>query len=165
MSEPTHGPQEPAVEPVVEPAGEPSRRTAIQAVTVAAGAVYVGALGYPVYRYLGTAADEALKDAAVKEVTLEVADLAPNSALMFKFAGRPALLIRHADETWTALSATCTHLACTVSYEPEKQRIYCACHGGVYDPKTGNNVSGPPPKPLKAYQAVYADGKVVVSRD
>jgi Rieske Fe-S protein len=64
-----------------------------------------------------------------------------------------------------ALDAKCTHLGCTVQYEADKNRIYCACHGGVYDARTGANVSGPPPKPLKRYVVRPApEGGVVVSR-
>lgn len=83
---------------------------------------------------------------------------------MFKFGTTPAMLIHHTDGSWVALGAVCTHLACTVSYEPEQSRIYCACHGGVYDPKTGQNVAGPPPKPLTRYSVEVQDGRIVVTK-
>ncbi|MBI2298232.1 MAG: Rieske (2Fe-2S) protein [Armatimonadetes bacterium] len=142
----------------------PTRRTFVRVLTGMAGAAYVAALGYPVYKYLGTAADEALQEASVKEVALDAAHLPLNAALMFKFAGRPAMLIHHSDDTWSAYSAICTHLGCTVAYEPERGRIHCACHGGVYDARSGRNVSGPPPKPLTPFQTSVVEGKVVVSR-
>jgi cytochrome b6-f complex iron-sulfur subunit len=142
----------------------PSRRLFVKVATGVAGVAYVAALGYPIYKYLGTAADEALAEAAVKEVSLDAANLPLNAALMFKFGGRPAVLIHHPDGSWTALSAICTHLGCTVAYEPDQHRIHCACHGGVYDPVTGANVSGPPPKPLTVFQTALVEGKVVVSR-
>ena len=56
------------------------------------------------------------------------------------------MLIHHEDGTWSAFSAVCTHLGCTVKYEPEQNRIYCECHGGTYDPYTGAAVAGPPPE-------------------
>jgi cytochrome b6-f complex iron-sulfur subunit len=83
---------------------------------------------------------------------------------MFRFGSFPAMLIHHADGSWSCLSAVCTHLGCTVSYEPDPERIHCACHGGVYDARTGANVSGPPPKPLAAYKLEVRDGTVAVSR-
>ena len=156
-------PVQPAVEPAAQPAS-PARRALVQVATGAAGLTYLTALGYPVYRYLNTAAQEALEEASVKEVTLDVSELPPNAALMFKFGGRPAMLIRHDDGSYTALSAICTHLGCTVAYQPDQHRIHCACHGGVYDPATGANVSGPPPKPLQTFHTALAEGKVVVSR-
>jgi cytochrome b6-f complex iron-sulfur subunit len=51
-----------------------------------------------------------------------------------------------------------------VQYEPDKDRIHCACHGGVYDAYTGKNVSGPPPKPLKIFKVAVADTGITVSR-
>ncbi|MCX7824061.1 MAG: Rieske (2Fe-2S) protein, partial [Verrucomicrobiae bacterium] len=123
------------------------------------------ALGYPIYRYLKSPVEKAAQEAAVTEVTLKDAQKLPaGSALMFRFGSKPSLLIHHSDGTWTALSAVCTHLGCTVQYQAEKQRIFCACHGGVYDPKDGRNVSGPPPKPLRRYEVKVTDAAVVVSR-
>ncbi len=142
-----------------------SRRKFVKAGMAAAGAAYAAALGYPLFRYLATPAERAAALAAVKEVTLADADKLPReSALMFKFAGRPALLLHHADDTWTALTAVCTHLGCTVQFDKDRKAIYCACHGGMYNPKTGANISGPPPKPLLVFKAQILPGKVVISR-
>lgn len=130
-----------------------------------AGAVYAAAIGYPVYRYLASPVEKAAEEGAITEVTLKGAAKLPQaSVLMFKFAAKPSLLIHHSDGTWSALSAVCTHLGCTVQYQPEQQRIFCACHGGVYDPRTGNNIAGPPPKPLRRYESKVAGDDVIVSR-
>ena len=106
------------------------------------------------------------EEAAVTAVSLKDAQRLPaGSSLMFKFGWQPSLLIHHADGTWSAFSAVCTHLGCTVQYQPEQHRIYCACHGGVYDAVTGANISGPPPRPLRRYEVkLVADGGVIVSR-
>ncbi|MGA7258145.1 MAG: Rieske (2Fe-2S) protein [Terracidiphilus sp.] len=131
----------------------------------AAGLCYAAALGYPVYRYLASPAEMAASEAAVTEVTLKDAEKLPaGSALMFKFGSSPAMLIHHNDNTWVALTAVCTHLGCTVQYEPDLNRIHCACHGGVYDPYTGANVSGPPPHPLKRFKVTVGAADVQVSR-
>lgn len=129
------------------------------------GLCYLGAIGYPVYRYLASPIERAEGLAAITEVTLKDAQkLEAGTALMFKFGSKPALLIHHKDDSWVALDAVCTHLGCTVQYEPDKNRIHCACHGGVYDPRTGANVSGPPPRPLKQYKVNVTPDGVVVSR-
>jgi len=142
-----------------------SRKYFIQVAIGGAGFCYAAALGYPVYRYLASPVERAESAAAVTEVTLNDAQkIAPGSVLMFKFGSKPAMLIHHKDDTWTAMLAVCTHLGCTVQYEPDKNRIYCACHGGVYDPKTGANVSGPPPKPLKKFNVKINEQSVLVSR-
>ncbi len=142
-----------------------TRRTFVRVALGGAGLGYAAAIGYPVYRYLASPVERAASAAAVTEVTLKDAQkLAPGSVLMFKFGAKPSMLIHHKDDTWVALDAVCTHLGCTVQYEPANNRIHCACHGGVYDPNTGANVSGPPPKPLKKYRVTVTADAVVVSR-
>lgn len=131
----------------------------------AVGAVYMGAIGYPVYEYLATPAQRSEEAAAVTQTTLESAgNLPKNSAMMFKFGAKPGMLIHHSDDSWSAFSAVCTHLGCTVKYEPEQSRIFCACHGGTYDPATGANVAGPPPKPLTKFNVEVKDASVIISR-
>ena len=184
MDQPTNEAIEPQAEPTAEPAAEAAeaaccccacgdadapeskgRRAAVAAVVGAAGLVYAAGLAYPAYKYLATAAELSAAEEAQTDITLDGADtLAPGAAMTFKFAGKPALLIHQADGSWSAMTAVCTHLGCTVAYQADQNRIHCACHGGVYDPKTGANVSGPPPAPLKTFNVSVAAGKVVVSR-
>jgi cytochrome b6-f complex iron-sulfur subunit len=142
-----------------------SRNAFLRLALGGAGAVYAAALGYPVYRYLASPVEKAAQESAVTEVTLkDVKKLPFGSMLIFKFGAKPGLLIHHADGTWTALSAVCTHLGCTVQYQPDQHRVFCACHGGVYDPKTGGNVAGPPPKPLQRYEVKLVGEDAIVSR-
>ncbi len=155
---------EPIQQETMGPA-EPRTRRAFLAAAGVAGIGYAAALAYPVYRYLASPSEMALSAAAVKEVTLKDAQKLPvGSVLMFKFGPRPAMLIHHQDGQWIALNAVCTHLGCTVQYEPGPDRIHCACHGGVYNAYTGANVSGPPPKPLQLYKVTVSDSSVEVSR-
>ena len=145
--------------------GDTCTRRAFLGAASVAGIGYAAALAYPVYRYLASPSEMALSASAVTEVTLKDAQKLPaGSVLMFKFGTAPAMLIHHADNTWVALTAVCTHLGCTVQYEPQMDRIHCACHGGVYNPHTGANVSGPPPKPLKLFKVAVNDTGVEVSR-
>lgn len=144
---------------------EMHRRAFIYGLAAMAGCGYAAAIGYPVYRYLASPVEKAATAAAVNEISLPKADELPKgSALVFKFGTAPALLIHHADDTWSAMSAVCTHLACTVQYEADQNRIYCACHSGVYDPKTGANVAGPPPRPLTLFKVTVHPGSVTVTR-
>lgn len=142
-----------------------TRRAFVQAGVGAFGACYAGAIAYPIYRYLDTPAQRAAELAAVTEVVLEGADkLEKGVAKPFRFGFKPAVLIHQKDGSWTAFDAVCTHLGCTVKYEADKDRIHCACHGGVYDATTGAVKSGPPPKGLTRYSVEVKDGEVVVSR-
>ena len=153
--------------PIEEHAEHPEsgRRAFLAAAAGVAGLCYVGALSYPIYRYLSSPSEMALGASAVTEVTLKDAQKLPaGSVLMFKFGASPAMLIHHKDDRWVALSAVCSHLGCTVQYEADADRIHCACHGGVYNAYTGANVSGPPPKPLRAFKVAINDAGVTVSR-
>ena len=158
-------PEESRLKPVAEEPGEVATRRFFLGAAGAAGLLYTAALAYPIYRYLASPEEMASEATAITEVTLKDAQkLPPASVLMFKFGTAPAMLIHHEDGRWVALSAVCTHLGCTVQYEPQADRIHCACHGGVYNPYTGANVSGPPPKPLRLFKVAVNDTGVEVSR-
>ncbi|MGA3370280.1 MAG: Rieske (2Fe-2S) protein [Terracidiphilus sp.] len=159
MTELTH------LAPISGENGEKNTRRAFLVAAGAAGVAYTAALAYPIYRYLASPEEMASNAVAVTEVTLKDAQKLPlGSVLMFKFGPSPALLIHHQDGRWISMTAVCTHLGCTVQYEPQADRIHCACHGGVYNPYTGENVSGPPPKPLKLFKVAVNDAGVNISR-
>ena len=116
---------------------------------------------YPVVRYISPPdVPEAETQSAVAGREGEVK---PNEGKIFRFGGRPALLIRTADDGYKAFEATCTHLNCTVQYRGDLKQIWCACHNGFYD-LTGKNAGGPPPRPLEEYQVNVANGEIVVTR-
>ena len=60
---------------------------------------------------------------------------------------RQVVFLVKSGERVTALSSTCTHLGCRVSWDSEAEQLKCPCHGGVYD-RTGAVIAGPPPAPL-----------------
>jgi menaquinol-cytochrome c reductase iron-sulfur subunit len=70
-------------------------------------------------------------------------------------------LVKTGENAVTALSSTCTHLGCRVSWVVETQQLKCPCHGGVYD-KTGAVVAGPPPAPLPRFSTRIEGGQVLV---
>jgi thiosulfate dehydrogenase [quinone] large subunit len=72
--------------------------------------------------------------------------------------GSPDILIRQADGSLSAFSAVCTHAGCTVGYDGRE--IYCPCHGGVYNPETGEVESGPPPEGLAPKTVVERGGQI-----
>jgi len=60
-----------------------------------------------------------------------------------------------------ALSNICTHLGCGVRWDADRNAFTCPCHSGVFD-KTGNVVSGPPPRPLNRLQTKVAAGRIQI---
>ena len=116
---------------------------------------------YPVLRYL---IPPPVADLGGDEVVAsKVGDLKPNGSEIFRFGTRPALLLLTAEGEYRALSAVCTHLSCTVQYRNDLHQIWCACHNGLYD-LNGRNVSGPPPRPLEAFEVHVRGDEIVVSR-
>ena len=61
----------------------------------------------------------------------------------------------------SALSSTCTHLGCRVSWNPDDQVLKCPCHGGVFD-RTGAVKAGPPPAPLAKLETRVENSQVLV---
>jgi Rieske Fe-S protein len=85
---------------------------------------------YPILRYLIPPSDTDLgSDTAVAG---RVGELRRNTGKIFRFGNRPALLLLTPEGEYRAMSATCTHLNCTVQYRSDLRRVWCACHNGLY---------------------------------
>lgn len=74
----------------------------------------------------------------------------------------PYILIHMEDGTWHAYEQKCTHLSCAVYYRPGTGKIECPCHNGWFDAKTGENIQGPPPRPLPKLEVVVNEDKIYV---
>ena len=120
-----------------------------------------GNIVYPLWRYLiPPAIAEATTDSVVAG---KVAEFKNGSGTIVKFGSRPAIVVRTAEGEFRAFSAVCTHLDCTVQYKADTSQLWCACHNGHYD-LHGRNVSGPPPRPLEAYDAAEQGDEIVISK-
>ena len=127
------------------------------------GGLFASALSfiYPVLRYL---VPPRLTDMGGDTVVAgKVGELRPNNGKIFRFGSRPGLLMLGSDGQYRALSATCTHLSCTVQYRGDLRQVWCACHNGMYD-LAGRNLSGPPPRALEQYDVHVRGDEIIVSR-
>jgi cytochrome b6-f complex iron-sulfur subunit len=61
-----------------------------------------------------------------------LADLPPGSALRFSTAAFDGFVVND-DGTIRALSATCTHMGCTLRFRPDPGDLRCPCHGASFD--------------------------------
>jgi len=140
---------------------QPTRRRLAEVILGGGLVASIVSFVYPVLRYL---VPPALPDLGGDEVVAgKVGELKPNSFKIFRFGSKPGILVLTADGEYRALSATCSHLSCTVQYRTDLHQVWCACHNGLYD-LTGRNVSGPPPRPLDPYQVHVRGEEIVVSR-
>jgi Rieske Fe-S protein len=61
-----------------------------------------------------------------------------------------------------AFSSRCTHLGCTVN-QVANGRIFCPCHGSVFDASTGAVLQGPATAPLPRVRITVENGGVYAS--
>jgi Rieske Fe-S protein len=124
------------------------------------GATLVAIL-YPIVRFM--IPPEVIEATQSSAVAGKVAEIAANSGKIFKFGNKPGLLIRTPSGELKAFSAVCTHLDCIVQYQPDEKRIWCACHNGQYN-LNGQNIGGPPPRPLEEYVVNTRGDDIVVTK-
>jgi Rieske Fe-S protein len=75
-------------------------------------------------------------------------------------SGYPNVLLKKSDGSLVALSLLCTHVCCVCTYDPTSNRVYCPCHGSVFD-ANGNVLQGPASSALPQVQLrVDASGNV-----
>jgi Rieske Fe-S protein len=77
-------------------------------------------------------------------------DVPVGGAITFTDPGEhdDCLLLRPEPDLLVAYSQKCTHLSCAVLPQPDQGRIYCPCHEGVFDIRSGRPLAGPPNRPL-----------------
>jgi Rieske Fe-S protein len=68
--------------------------------------------------------------------------LAPETGQIGNYNGQPVAVFKTADGEVRAVSAVCTHLGCTVGFNPTDRTWDCPCHGSRYDLE-GHVIRGP----------------------
>lgn len=61
----------------------------------------------------------------------------------------------------TAFDPKCTHLGCPYRWDQEKEAFLCPCHTAVFS-KSGEVVSGPPPRPLDRFPVKVEKGVILI---
>ncbi len=70
-------------------------------------------------------------------------------------------LSRLEDGGFLALSRTCTHLGCSVTWNEEEEKFVCPCHGSSFNLR-GEVLTAPAPRPLDCYPVRIENGIVKV---
>ena len=159
-----------AGDPVVEDGPAPlfGRRAVVATGAVAAGGLVLAGLDAAIGR--GAAHDNAAAAAGNGVVTLDAnattiataakVDAAGGVEFRQPATGDPAWLVATGGGTYKAFTAVCTHQGCTVNFAKKSAQFQCPCHGGIYDAKTGEVLSGPPPAPLAAIAVKNVNGEI-----
>ncbi len=141
---------------------KPKRRDFLNILLGTGFIAWLGALFFPVFKYLEPPEVEEVKVSNVKAGAVD--DMEKDSGKIIKFGNKPVILIRKTNGDYIAFSAVCTHLDCIVQYRKDYGQIYCACHNGRYD-LNGRVASGPPPAPLQKYAVTIKDNEVIVYQE
>jgi nitrite reductase/ring-hydroxylating ferredoxin subunit len=134
-----------------------ARRQLLQFCVYTSGALFVGTGALAVLGQLHAPISNVVKP------ILPSAELAEGQAHYFRYPseGDQAMLLRLPGGRLVAFSQKCTHLSCAVLYQPEKKRLFCPCHEGVFNPQTGDPVAGPPKRRLPQVLLREQEGMIV----
>lgn len=89
---------------------------------------------------------------------LALDSIADGASTLVKIDGVEVVVTRISATEAKAFSAICTHQGCTVVADTAP--LMCPCHGSTFDPATGQNLTGPAPKPLPEIPIEIVDGIV-----
>jgi len=115
----------------------------------------LGSFIYGLYRFLAPGGG------TPNPLEISLGEVPVGGTYTFQYGGIPGILFHEEDGSLRALSLLCTHLACTVVWNPEKKEFHCPCHDALFD-GLGNVLSGPPPSPLERWKVKVQNGKIIV---
>lgn len=65
------------------------------------------------------------------------------------------------DNSFIALSRTCTHLGCSVPWDDKQKKFVCPCHGSTFD-SAGSVLTPPATRPLDYFPVRIENGSIRV---
>lgn len=131
-----------------------TRRHFLQVAVVTSGALFAGTVGFA---FLGRV-DERRRGSP--RPIAQVQDVPVGGVHYFDYPGEgdQAVLLHPSEDEFVAFSQKCTHLACSVYYQAEQDRLFCPCHDGVFEPRGGEPIAGPPQRRLPRISLEVRDG-------
>ena len=149
-----------------------SRRDFIKATTAfISGLIGVG-IGFPTIAYLLSPSLRKTEDESVIDLG-PLDEYPPGIPTLFEFTRTKVngwertgmsygvFVLRQTEKDVRVFSDICTHLACRVSWHPDQKHYISPCHDGHFD-ISGNNISGPPPRPLDEFVTKIEAGNLYI---
>ncbi len=134
--------------------GDPASQILAAADEVDAGVIIVGnkgmvgAKGFLLGSVPQEVCERATRDVLIaRTVTQVVSELASGEGGIIERAGEKLAVYVNPSGELQVMSARCTHLGCTVTWNPGDHTFDCPCHGSRFG-QTGEVVSGPAARPL-----------------
>lgn len=140
-----------------------TRRDYLRIVATVSGGLAVGGIGVAAGILPRHGDPDDAKAPAPKRISSQ---LLPGESVAFRYPDEEdrAVAVRLNDGTLVGYSAICTHLACAVLWQKSRGsegELYCPCHEGVFDARTGEVTAGPPPRGLpKVVLTEETDGSI-----
>src|SRR5574341_1559228 len=128
-----------------------SRRGLIAWLTGFSVTATLAGVAVPVVGYLLPPSGQADNDPE-RTVVGKVTDFPPDTGKVVAVGNKPVIITNPRGEGLQAFSAICTHLGCVVFWNEAGGYIQSPCHDGRFNAKTGDVISGPPPRPLPRYE-------------
>lgn len=131
-----------------------TRRHFLQLAVITSGALFAGTVGFALLGRLDR------RRRGSPQPIARVEDLPVGAAHYFNYPGEgdQAVLLHRPEGGFVAFSQKCTHLACSVYYQAEEDRLFCPCHDGIFEPRGGEPIAGPPQRRLPSISLEERDG-------
>ncbi len=91
---------------------------------------------------------------------VDPAGIGPGESVVGRCRAGKVLVIRRQGRL-VGLTATCTHLGCTVTWNAASRQVECPCHGAAFDLR-GQVLGGPAREPLVLMQVTVEQGAIQV---
>lgn len=144
-----------------QPVENDARRSLLNRVWLAVSGLALVQIAWLVGSFLKPLKSNDSSNQSIKIIDAGPADrFVPNTVTAFP-RGRFYLACLE-DGGFLALSRRCTHLGCTVPWDPEKGQFACPCHASVFDIR-GDVIQSPAPRPLDRFVVIIENDRVKVN--
>lgn len=148
------------------------RRTFLSIATWAIGGLIGAALGIPSIAYIiGPALKRSNNQEWIRLGSTSKVEIGTPTLFKVKIERKTGWIVNEVElsayaltengRDFIAMSNICTHLGCRVRWIADRNQFFCPCHNGVFD-KSGNVVSGPPPRPLDRYEVEIENDQLLI---
>jgi Rieske Fe-S protein len=93
------------------------------------------------------------------------ATLHPGMSKMVQLGNKRVLVFIDREGQMRAVDGICTHLGCSIRFEPDRGNgeLACNCHESRFTLR-GENLNGPATRPLSVYQIENQGGRLILSQ-
>lgn len=131
----------------------PSRLTRRDVMGAAAGLVLASCSRAPKFETKKVEAKNGLVEIDIKDYP-ELGAAGGMVAIEPSDSRKPVLVMRIENDQFRVMSLKCTHVGCTLRWDPEMQDLVCPCHGSRFDDR-GAVTKGPAKESLRQYPSQF----------